>query len=360
MSDPYAQIISFDWERALLAYDLNAAGFVEAEVRETGKTFKSAEACGTGRLVLENLPAGTLLHVTLRHPAGEKKLAFTTLPPPGGEMTGQFALIADPHISTKDENRKGRFFVESASLVRDAVERCAELGIVCTLWPGDITNAGLPGEYALAAKVLKDLPASPFLVPGNHDHDPGAWERTFGPRRGVYPLPGGGNVVAVDTSDQLLHEDDAQVLRDALRRDGRVTVMTHYQFFPSADITHVPPEKTMPLNIADHAGLLEEMRRTPSVVWAGHQNILSVTRAGRAVQINLPQIPQYPCGWLRVRRFADGDYYTFEPIASEVLRQWSRRAGDEAAGFYGEPQWRGAYRCGKFPQSGNFFIGKES
>ena len=123
---------------------------------------------------------------------------------------------------------------ESASLARDAVERCAELGIACTLWPGDITNAGLPCEYALAAKVLKDLPASPFLVPGNHDHDPGAWKKTFGPRRGVYPLPGGGSVIAVDTSDQLLHEDDAQVLLDTLRRDGQVTVMTHYQLFPSA------------------------------------------------------------------------------------------------------------------------------
>ncbi|MBQ9502083.1 MAG: metallophosphoesterase [Lentisphaeria bacterium] len=360
MTDIYAQIISFDWERALLAYDLNAPGFVEAEIRETGKTVKSVEACGTGRLVLENLPAGTFLHVTFRHPGGEKELVFTALPPPEGEMTGQFALIADPHISTKDENRKGRFFIESASLVRDALERCAGLGIACTLWPGDITNAGLPGEYALAAKVLKALPTPPLLVPGNHDHDPGAWKSTFGPRRGVYPLPGGGSVVAVDTSDQLLHEDDAKVLRDVLRRDGKVTVMTHYQFFPSSDITHVPPEKTMPLNIADHAALLEEICRTPSVVWAGHQNILSVTRAGRAVQINLPQIPQYSCGWLRVRRFSNGDYYTFEPVSSEVLRQWSRKAGEEAASFYGEPQWRGAYRCGKFPQSGNFFIGREA
>ena len=356
MSEIYAEIISFDWERALLAYDLGRAGFVEAAIRETGKAVKSQEACGTGRLVLEGLPSGTLLHVTFRHPGGEKELSFTTLPAPRGKMTGHFALIADAHISTKSENRKGRFFVESASLARDAIDRCTRLGIACTLWPGDITNAGLPDEYALAAEVFASLPEPPVLVPGNHDHGPELWKSTFGPRRGRYPLPGGGTLVAVDTSAQRLEKEDAEAIEEVLEKEGRVTVMTHYQFFPSSDISHVPPAATMPANIGEHADLLEEIRKTPSVVWAGHQNILSVTRAGKAVQINLPQIPQYPCGWLRMRRFADGDYYTFEPIASEVLRQWSRRAGDEAASFYGEPQWRGAYRCGRFPQSGNFFL----
>ena len=33
--------------------------------------------------------------------------------------------------------------------------------------------------------------------------------------------------------------------------------------------------------------------------------------------------------------------------------------GLQAASFYGEPQWRGAYRCGRFPQSGNFFLEKK-
>jgi hypothetical protein len=300
------------------------------------------------------------LHVTFRHPGGEKELLFTTLPPPVGEMTGHFALIADPHISTKNENRKGRFFVESASLVRDALDRRTQLGITSTLWPGDITNAGLPDEYALAAKVLASLPEPPLTVPGNHDHNPGLWKGTFGPRRGVYPLPGGGSLVAVDTSAQSIEEEDAKAIREVLKKEGRVTVMTHYQFFPSADITHVPPERTIPLNIGEYAALLEEIRKTPSVIWAGHQNILSVTRVGETVQINLPQIPQYPCGWLRVRRFGNGDYYTFEPIASEVLRQWSRRVGNEAVSFYSEPQWNDVYRCGRFPQSGNFFLERKS
>ena len=359
MSGIYAEIVSFDWEQALLAYDLSGAGFVEAAVAETGVSVKSQEACGTGRLILRDLPSGTLIHVTLRHPGGEKKFSFTTLPAPRGEMTGQLALIADPHISTAKENRKGRFFIESASIVREIIERCRELGITCTLWPGDITNAGLPGEYALAREVLAALPRPPVLVPGNHDHGPELWEKTFGPRRGRYPLPGGGTLVAVDTSEQILEKEDARAIAEVLEQEGRVAVMTHYQFFPSADIPHVPPERTMPTNIGDYGALLEKIRQTPSVIWAGHQNILSVTRSGEAVQFNLPQPPQYPCGWIRVRRFSNGDYYTFEPIASEVLRQWSRKAGNEAASFYNEPQWRDAYRCGRFPQSGNFFLEKK-
>jgi hypothetical protein len=99
---------------------------------------------------------------------------------------------------------------------------------------------------------------------------------------------------------------------------------------------------------------------TPSVIYAGHQNIMSVTYVDQAVQINLPQPPQYPCGWIRVRCFANGTYYTFEPISSEVLRQWSRRAGDAAAEFYEQRQWCSDYRRGRFPESCNFYLENKS
>ena len=354
----YAHIISFDWQSAVLAYDLGMPGFAEADILNTGVTVKSVEATGNGRLYLNELPGGTLIRIRFRSPAGEKELSFTTLPEPQGKMTGQFALIADPHISTKTENRKGRFFVESAAICEDVIKRCAQLDIKETLWPGDITNEGLPGEYAIAAEVLQKLPQDPWLIPGNHDYGPELWQKYFGPRRWERVLPGIGKVIGIDTGDKLLHEDDAAAIQKELDASGKVTIMTHYQLFESPDINHVKAAAVVPSNIGEYADLMEQISRTPSLIYAGHQNIMSVTHIGRAIQINLPQPPQYPCGWIRARCFENGTYYTFEPISSEVLRQWSRRAGEEAAAFYGERQWCAAYRRGRFPESCNFFLGE--
>ena len=153
MKEIYAHIISFDWQSAVLAYDFDMPGFAELDIINTGKTIKSVEATGNGRLYLEELPAETQICLRLRYPGGEQALSFTTLPAPQGTLINHFALIADPHISVKQENRKGRFFVESAAIGEDVVKRCAELGIKYTLWPGDITNEGYPEEYAIAAKV---------------------------------------------------------------------------------------------------------------------------------------------------------------------------------------------------------------
>ena len=81
-----------------------------------------------------------------------------------------------------------------------------------------------------------------------------------------------------------------------------------------------------------------------------------MTRIGNAVQINLPQLPQFPCGFIRVRCFGNAWYHDFIPIDSEVLRQWSRRAGDAAAEFYNEPQWRAVYRVGRGAEESNFVL----
>ena len=355
MSELYAHIISFDWQSAVLAFDINQSGFAEIEIVNSGTVLKSVEAVGSGRFYLENLPPSTLIELVFRSPAGEKGLSFTTLPEPQGDMLCDFALIADPHISIKKENRKGRFFVESAALADDVINRCAELGIEYTIWPGDITNAGLEGEYKLAEKVLRNLPQKPWLIPGNHDHNPELWSKFFGERRWVRELPGFGKVIGIDTSDKILHPEDAAAIERELDAAGKVTVVSHYQLFESADINHVPAAAVLPDNIGEYAKLLEKLANTQSLIYAGHQNIMSVCKINKAVQINLPQPPQYPCGWIRVRAFTNGTYYTFEPIASEVLRQWSRRAGEEAADFYEQRQWRAAYRRGRFPESGNFF-----
>ena len=360
MNDIYAHIISFDWQSAVLAYNIGQPGFVEAEVLHTNEIIKSEEAAGIGRIYIENLPAETQIFIRFRYPNGVQDLSFTTLPFPAGEKQGEFALIADPHISTKQENRKGRFFIESRAIAEDIISQCEALGIKTTLWAGDITNAGTMEEYESAAMVLNGLPESPFLIPGNHDINQELWCRYFGVNRQVRYINGLGTVIGIDTSDKILHPEDIECIKHYLHKDGKVIIMTHYQLFSSPDINHAGAEAFVPGNIDEYSHLMQELSNTPSVIYAGHQNIMSVTRIGKAVQINLPQPPQYPCGWLRVRCFANGIYYTFMPISSEVLRQWSRTASDDAAVFYKQRQWLSAYRRGRFPESGNFYLESKS
>ena len=141
----FCRILSVDWQEALLAYDLGNVSFVTVELTDPAGdvlTWKSEEGSGTGRLRLNNLKAASRYVGTFSSDYRTLPLDFTTLEAPEGEMTGSFALIADPHLSLKTENRKGRFMVESAMLFQDVVAQCNLLKPDFVLLPGDITNNG--------------------------------------------------------------------------------------------------------------------------------------------------------------------------------------------------------------------------
>ena len=114
----YADIINVTENSALFGYELGSPGF--AVLRMDGREIKSVEACGTGRFQVSGLKPDTAYHAEL----SGVELDFTTLPAPEGEELWRFALISDPHISLKNENRKGRFFVESAPLTAETFAAC--------------------------------------------------------------------------------------------------------------------------------------------------------------------------------------------------------------------------------------------
>lgn len=350
--DLYAHIISFDWEQALFAYDFQAAGFVELELigPDGTQTLKSREAAGLGRLALTDLRPDAVYRWTARCGDRERSGEFRTLEAPTGEKRGEFMLIADPHISASPENRKGRFFVESALILADTVEQCNALPLDAVLGAGDITNHGLPEEYRRAAAILGELTAPQLQVPGNHDFNSPHGREDFGRSFGSLPdelaLPYG-TVLGLDTGDALLSERDAGRLRRALAGEAEwIFIVTHYQLYFNPQIQG--PARSVIANAAEHETLLTELAADPrTVVYAGHQNIpLQLALPGGGAQINLPQPCQYPGGSLRCRVYGNGLYHTFAPITSEVWRQDSRRAGNAAAAFYEEPHWREEYREG--------------
>ena len=339
----YADIISVTENSALFSYELEGAGF--AVLKIDGCEYSSAEAAGTGRFNITGLKPATAYRAEL----SGVTLEFTTLPAPRGEELGRFAIISDPHISLKDENRKGRFFVESGSLARECLETAAWMGAEFAVFPGDITNMGTEEEYAYSEKILKNAPLPLHLIPGNHDHpENGFWEKSFG--AGTWEFRKFDHTwLGIDTSSGNLTEKDAERIKSALLKKEKLIIFTHYQLFESPAINHRPCLGIR--NKEAFAGLLEMLKGSPALIYAGHQNICSCARSGRMLQVNLPQPPQFPCEWLLVRVFADGFYHQAVPIMSEVMRQWSRRAGDAAAVFYNERQWDPMYRIQTFDQS---------
>ncbi|MBE6384752.1 MAG: hypothetical protein E7048_03695 [Lentisphaerae bacterium] len=345
----YADIINVTENSALFSYELEGAGFAVLTI--DGREYKSVEATGTGRFEVKDLVPGRFYEAEL----SGVKLEFTTLPAPEGEELGRFALISDPHVSLKDENRKGRFFIESAFLMSETLANAAKLGAEFAVMPGDITNIGTEDEYMLCDTLLTNPPIPLHLLPGNHDYpERGFWEKYLGPRRWCFEKFGF-TWLAVDTSDGTLTAEDAALIKEHLDKGEKLIISSHYHLFEAPRINH---NSCLGIkNKEEHKELLEELKNFPVMIYAGHQNICSCARFGKAVQLNLPQIPQFPCEWLLVRVFANGFYHQAIPITSEVMRQWSRRSGDAAADFYGERQWKSAYRLQTFEQSN--FIWKD-
>jgi predicted phosphohydrolase len=375
----FCRVISVDWEQALLAYDLGGVGFITIELTgENGDvlTWKSEEGCGNGRLKLDNLQPDSHYLGSFASDYGTLPLKFTTLSAPVGEMIASFALIADPHLSLKAENRKGRFMVESAMIFQDVIEQCNQLQPDFVLLPGDITNNAEIGEFELTAKIMAELKAKSIAVPGNHDVHPCTpdgdpyqlWQQFFGASDGVFKMTGGtvsehtqcgsrppgderascGTVVALDTAQGHLTDSSAALLAKALNENHQdpLLVITHYQLFDNEKVYRGGAQKVIN-NAAEHSALLQQLTETSTIIYAGHQNIPAVKRFGKAIQMNLPQPTQYPCGFVYVRCYENGFYHTFKPITSEVLRQWSRRIGELSVKQYNEVQWESEYREGE-------------
>ena len=362
MVNIFAKIIAVDWERALFAYDTRQAGFVSVELTAPDgsvQKYGSTEAIGTGRLELDKLKADCNYSGQFICNGGKTDFTFDTLPQPEGKMLGAFSVIADPHLSCGMENRKGRFFMESAMLLQDIVNQCNNLQNDFVLLPGDITNKGLVEEYSTAHRILSGLQMPCLAVAGNHDLDGGdakkhLWQSWIGALEHILETEYG-IFIGLDTSSGLLPESSIEILETALSRKKKLFIFTHYQLYDNPDINRGCLKKIV-ANAASCNSMLERLAVAPAIIYAGHQNIPSIVSCGNAHQINLPQPAQYPCGFTYVRCYANGYYHTFMPIGSEVLRQYSRHAGNQAVVFYNETQWDSSYREGKSLDQLNFLI----
>jgi predicted phosphodiesterase len=358
------KIISVDWESALLSYSTKSLSFIKVKLSDDkGNThsWESIEANNIGRIELNGLTPDCSYSGEFETSEGSIPIKIKTLPAPQGEIIGSYAIVADPHISCKTENRKGRFMLESAMILRDVVGLCNSLKPDCVLIPGDITNDGTEDEFAIAAEILKGLKMPCIATPGNHDYHYGEqsikyWEKYFGTECGVHDTPSA-KVIALNTATSHLLPEEVHSLCSLLEKDSSepMIIISHYQLFDNEDICRGKSKKVV-RNIDEQEHLLDLIKGKQLLIYAGHQNVCSVKAVGKSFQINAPQPVQHPCGFIYVSRYANGFYHKFIPISSEILRQWSDISGEQAVDLYDENQWNSLYREGKDLNQTNFII----
>ena len=356
-SHDHVALISLSWDTALVSFSLSRMSQVTVESILPRKAFlaETVERSTIGRLPLDHLSPDTEYAVIVKWQSGSREFRFRTLPAPQGPLLCSFAAVADPHISLKSENRKGRLFMESSAIFHNLVDEFNAAGLDFVLIAGDLTNMGTRQEYEAIAAILDRLTCPCFAVPGDHDIvDDGTshWTRIFGPTSWHKDYKGL-RLFGLDTSERVLGVDGRNLIESNWSDDNGVRIMvSHHQLFPDGYISH-GREKGI-ADFSEQEELLKTLFRKPTLLYIGHQNIPARATMNNALQINLPQPLQFQCGYVLVQQYQNGFYHTFKPIRSAVLSDYSRRAANMAADDYGEPQWHETYRIGENMHTLNF------
>jgi Icc-related predicted phosphoesterase len=351
-------IISLTWNSVVFSYSLAEITHVKIEslLPQHPFSFQTSQVNKIGRVCIENLLPGTSYKVKAEWKGGKKQMEFTTLPMPSGKRLNFFAVIADPHICGETENRKGRLFVESVSILRDIVSECNERKVDFVLIAGDITNKARLREYKLAKNLLETLSCPYFVVPGDHDIRNGnseKWRQYFGNvqwKKDVADY----RIIGINTSSGVIGNDGADWLSKNINRDSKFfIILSHLQLLPDNYFTSAAKNSII-ADMEEHKDIIELLKNQKTLIYSGHQNIPSCIKNKKAVQVSVPQPAQYPCGYFLVQHYKNGFYHKFQPIFSEVLRENSRQMGNLTADYYNEPQWQSRYREGRNKSNWNF------
>ena len=326
-SEEYFNFISLTPVSALFRYGQNEEA--ELEITLIGKDYKkSVKASGRyGRVAFDKLTPGATYTVKVLR--GSKTVAERTviLPVVSGKLIGKFALIADAHISLRPDLRYGRLFSCSRAAINDAFKACAGLDFIAM--PGDVTDAGTPGEIAIVKQAVADNPKSRFLaIPGNHDYMnhkafAAAWSKLFGGAR--VEKYGRIQLLMLDTWNGKLTDKKSNLdAIAALDEKAPVIVFSHHQLTPD---TFINDAGKIIKDTAEAAPVLAKLAKMNGMIFVGHKKVATTAKLGNMVQLNLPQLTQFPAGYLVCSVYTDGILTEFRPGLNEFYDEYSRIRG---------------------------------
>lgn len=350
--DSWISIQSISWDSVQIRYGLpQFAPVVSATLSADGQEIQRKETNGsnsTGQFRFEGLEPDMEYTYSLTANGETFTEAFRTLPRPQGQRLFKMAILADWHLSCSENDAKGRLHAESADIVGLFLRMIVQRGCDIVISPGDITDKGLPDEYALAEKTLKGFPLPFYATPGNHDigndvehifqqkFGTGCWLRQYK----------GFQLVALDTSDGRLDKRMNIDVVSTVNPEQPVILFTHYQLLADdwiPDANRVIADASSPNSIA----MLEKLFSCRGIFYIGHKNVAAQVKHNAVTQLNTPQPTHFPAGYLEVDFHTDGVWHKFIPLPSEVQNEYSR-LGTEHSKPHFRPgcNCRSAYRDG--------------
>ena len=298
------------------------------------------------------------------------KKAVRTLPNPEGKLLAKFVILADIHYSTKAENRQGRLFIEVPLILNDVVNEINKNQFDFVVCPGDLTNEGLEEEYKGVKDILDKLNMPYYPVVGDHDvkyitgkrqdgthiysvnnlyKDRKLWNKYFGEITGSIKKHGI-TFIKLDTSPLTLAKKQQDWLCNELENaKDKVVILSHHQLFPDS---YILDKNKIITNHKELKPLLENYSDKIKAIYVGHKNVPSRTYLGATMQLNCPQISQFPCGYLVVRVYKNGWYHNFVDIKSEYLNEFSRIDAHRLK----KDIWNWKYRLGQDCKQCNFVL----
>ncbi|MFP4383931.1 MAG: metallophosphoesterase [Spirochaetia bacterium] len=266
---------------------------------------------------------------------------FTTLSLPGGRPEYSFAVIADPHISLDRPDRRGRMYSESSRLLKEALRDAADRGMRAVLIPGDLTDRGTREQTDEVRNILRNYPGRIFSVPGDHDSGEAGESGRNSELSGTVPFSetfGNFQLLGLDTSRGSLDRSQVDLLKDTLSGTRRVIIIAHHNLIKN----HAVVDADAPVSNYRETGEILKASDCPWIIYCGHKNVPVKLTTPKGVQLNTPQLPHYPAGYLTVQVYPGGLLHQFVPIRSEILRRYSLEMLYQTK----DPAYRPEYRYG--------------
>ncbi len=259
----------------------------------------------------------------------------------------RIALLTDPHLSLLPEDKNGRQFTSSRTIVRAAIDQVNAWQPDLAFWLGDLTHEGTPQVRAAFNEQRARLRVPGLQIIGNHDVEvptKAQFARDIPViRRGIFQWSGWVVVVldavhelSPDDHEGVLTEADLMLLRDAvtLAAGGPLLVFSHHP--PRATRCHNWPmffEVT-----AEHEGV--------AVSIAGHSHMNRYFRGAGWHLIERSSLILYPLEWHELDLSPEA--LTLRPVPPDLgpLRDTAKaaladHAGDDAVtAYYGDPAAR--------------------
>ena len=161
---------------------------------------------------------------------------------------------------------------------------------------------------------------------GNHDRlvkkeFKKLWLDTFGATARL-EKHGKVQILQLDTGNGKLMDKAENVKAiEALDPALPVIIFSHYQLVADKYLT----DKDRAVSDGNKAAeLLKKLAGMQGFILVGHKNIATTAKLGNLLQINMPQLTQYPAGAVYAELYTDGLRLEFQPMLDEFYDEYSR------------------------------------